>query len=588
MFTLVLLAHGLCLSVQPHQSFRAATAARTCRGGGPALCAPPPRPQVQGRPLREAVEGTMTDDLEVLDVEIGGETPTDFTALGMLRTRVAANLAAMNITAPNALQSACFGSLVGGRDAIVQAHTGSGKTIAFLLPIIEQLNPDSKEPQALVISPSRELAFQTARVAEQLLEGTGLSCVALSGGANPNRQMEKVRKARPQLLVGTPGRVVELAYEWQKLKLQRVRHLVVDEVDESFRPPYLQPTRRLLDSFADGRPLQLVFASATSDAPAVRRAASQLMRDPLMLRLARAAGRGGDSSAALPSTIVHGCVVLPQRKHMEALQKLARLEPPPQCLVFVNSPYRAKFVAQQLTEQYGTPAAVLFGEQEREERVDLMRRLLDGRTRLVVCTELGARGLDLPSLTHVVNYELPTDERHYVHRAGRCGRAGAEGTVLNLVAPETRFVVSKLAKRLDLTLKPMAFHAGKLVDAPKASRDKAPKDKAGRERRPDPSASPTAATAADAADPTGTAAIATGTPPPSRAAETSLQRAMQATAPASTPRKKQRGGGGGDGGAAGGATAAAKNAPPPPKKKTPAERAAAAREKAAAKRRAKA
>ena len=167
MLALVLVAHGLlCLNVRP--SLRAATAARALGlrhgGGGPALCAPPPTPQVQGGPL-PAVAGTMIDGLEVLDVEIGGETPADFAALGMLRARVAANLAAANISAPNALQSACFGSLATGRDAIVQAHTGSGKTIAFLLPIIEQLNPASKEPQALVISPSRELAFQTARVA---------------------------------------------------------------------------------------------------------------------------------------------------------------------------------------------------------------------------------------------------------------------------------------------------------------------------------------------------------------------------------------------------------------------------------------
>merc|ERR1740139_2058005 len=271
---LALLSHSLCLNVRPHPSVRAA-AARTGglrRGGGAALSAQPPRP-------RQAAEGTMTDDLEVLDVGIGGETPSDFAALGVLRMRVAANLAAMNISAPNALQSACFGPLLGGRDAIVQAHTGSGKTIAFLLPLIEQLDPSSSEPQAPVISPSRELAFQTARVAEALLAGTGLSCAALSGGANPNRQMDKVRKTRP-----------------------------------------------LLDSFKDGRPLQLVFASATSDAPAVRRAASQLMREPLMLRLTRTAaagggggGRGGgDAAAALPSTIVHGCVVLPQRKHMEA------------------------------------------------------------------------------------------------------------------------------------------------------------------------------------------------------------------------------------------------------------------------------
>ena len=109
----------------------------------------------------------MTDDLEVLDVGIGGETPSDFAALGVLRMRVAANLAAMNISAPNALQSACFGPLLGGRDAIVQAHTGSGKTIAFLLPLIEQLDPSSSEPQALVISPSRELAFQTAPAARR-------------------------------------------------------------------------------------------------------------------------------------------------------------------------------------------------------------------------------------------------------------------------------------------------------------------------------------------------------------------------------------------------------------------------------------
>ena len=169
MLPLLLVAHGLCLNVRPRPSLRAATAARTLglrHGGGPALCAPPPTPQVQGGPLREAAEGTMIDGLEVLDVEIGGEAPADFAALGMLRARVAANLAAANITAPTALQSACFGSLATGRDAIVQAHTGSGKTIAFLLPIIEQLNPASKEPQALVISPSRELAFQTARVAD--------------------------------------------------------------------------------------------------------------------------------------------------------------------------------------------------------------------------------------------------------------------------------------------------------------------------------------------------------------------------------------------------------------------------------------
>jgi len=460
-----LLAPGLLLPTR----IPARSAARRCRiaAAEPAAAAAAP------------VEASWDAETTV----IGGEAPetADFESLGV-SIELAANLAANNITAPNALQCAAFASLKEGRDAIVQAHTGSGKTIAFLLPLIEQLDASSKEPQALIISPSRELAFQTARVASMLLEGTGLSCVALSGGANPNRQIERVRKERPQLLVGTPGRVCELAYEWGKLRLQRVRHLVVDEVDEAFQRPYLPDTRRLLDNFGDGRPLQLIFASATADAPAVRRAAMQLMDEPVMLRLqpgaASAAGGGaaggadggsgggdggGDGKGSgLPSTLEHGVCVLPARKHLEALHRLSNVQPAPKCLVFVNSPHRARMVAKLMGASYGTDVAPLYGEQEREERVAIMRRFLDGRTRLVVCTELGARGLDVPGLTHVVNLEMPTDERHYVHRAGRAGRAGAAGTVLSLVTPEQRFVVDKLAKRLKLRVTPMAVRAGKV------------------------------------------------------------------------------------------------------------------------------
>ena len=186
---LVLVSHGLCLGVQPHPSLRTAVTAHTCslrRRGGAVLSA------------QAAADGPMTDDLEVWDVGMGGETPADFAALGVFRDRVAANLAAMNISAPNALQSACFGPLASGRDAIVQAHTGSGKTIAFLLPLIEQLDASSNEPQALVVSPSRELAFQTARVAEMLLAGTGLSCAwYATQGSNP--RLADPRLADPRL-----------------------------------------------------------------------------------------------------------------------------------------------------------------------------------------------------------------------------------------------------------------------------------------------------------------------------------------------------------------------------------------------------
>jgi hypothetical protein len=157
MLLLALLAQGLCLTGRSLPMRTAAAHARLRRSGAPAL----------------SDDGLMEAGLEVLDVAGGGETPDGFAALGVSLTRIADNLAAANITTPNSLQSAAFQPLARGRDAIVQAHTGSGKTLAFLLPLLEHLDARSNEPQALIVCPSRELAFQTARVADLLLEGTG-------------------------------------------------------------------------------------------------------------------------------------------------------------------------------------------------------------------------------------------------------------------------------------------------------------------------------------------------------------------------------------------------------------------------------
>jgi len=269
------------------------------------------------RAVAPLAEDAPSGDMERLEVRTDAartEGAMSFEALGVSVPGVAANLAAANITAPNALQRATFGPISSGRDAIIHAWTGSGKTLAFLLPLFELLDASSREPQALVLCQSRELAFQIARVAELALAGTGLGVAAVVGGANPNNQLEKIKKNRPQLIVGTPGRVNDLAFEWQKLKLQRVRHIVIDEVDDALRPPHLDPTLRLIESAQDGRPLQLIFASATADTAAVRRAATQLLRKPMLVRLLPAAGVASDAAAQLPEGITHGLCVVEERK----------------------------------------------------------------------------------------------------------------------------------------------------------------------------------------------------------------------------------------------------------------------------------
>ena len=161
--------------------------------------------------------------------------------------------------------------------------------------------------------------------------------------------------------------------------------------------------------------------------------------------------------------------VLGANRELKLVHALHHSKPAPRCLVFVNSPYRAKRVCDRLWEAYGIPAAPLYGRQEREERVDVMRRLVDGRVRIAVATEMGARGLDLPGLTHVVNLELPTDPSHYVHRAGRCGRAGEPGTVLSLVQPGKAFVVAKMTKALGVELHDMQIKGGAVEVVPGAA-----------------------------------------------------------------------------------------------------------------------
>ena len=411
----------------------------------------------------------------------------DFVALGVSVPGVVENLAAQKIIRPNALQRAAFAEIAAGRDAILHAWTGSGKTLAFLLPLLERLDPKERSPQLLIICPSRELAFQIARVAEMVLAGSGMSAAAVVGGANPNRQLEKIKKERPSVIVGTPGRVCELAFDWQKLKLQRIRHVVIDEVDAALKPPHLDHCQQLLHSTQDGRPLQLVLASATADTPPVRRVAAQLLKSPLMLRLRPPAssadgGTGDDANddagdedgggnaegalsalgAQLPSSITHGLMVISPNKGLKQVHALHHTTPSPKCLVFVNSPYRVKMVCERLESQYNLQAVPLYGEQEREERVDVMRKLLDGTARLAVSTEMGARGLDIPGLSHVVNLELPTDPSHYVHRAGRCGRAGTPGTVVSLCPPGKAFVVSKLTKALGVPLVDLHIKGGKV------------------------------------------------------------------------------------------------------------------------------
>eukprot|EP01042_Synura_sphagnicola_P001755 gene1755-2058_t len=202
------------------------------------------------------------------------------------------------------------------------------------------------------------------------------------------------------------------------------------------------------------------LASATSDAPAVTAFAEQYCtRDADPSGYVRVEV---PSAAKLPASITHALVSVPRVKALGTLKRILMSKPTVECaLVFVNDPHRVEVICEQLQEQ-GLVAAPLHGESSKDDRKEVLARLRDGRLKLVVTTELAARGLDFPNLTHVINFELPTDSQHYVHRAGRCGRAGKPGIVINMATPDTKFVIRRFGKQLGITVKDCELRDGRV------------------------------------------------------------------------------------------------------------------------------
>lgn len=409
-------------------------------------------------------------------------TTKTFEEIGVTNPFVLENLKNMGIFNPTKIQEKAIPHLKDS-DVVMHAQTGSGKTLAYLLPLLEIIDPANKRVQALIFAPSRELVAQIGLVASALFAGTGINIVTIIGGANVKGQINRLRDDKPQIIISTPGRLAEIVFSYEKLRLGQVRAVIIDEVDNLLKEAFIDSLQVLLEAtpifrrqrnalispsvksntivdedegefvdFTDDiedDPRQatepfhrmVCFASATSIDPAVDAFANRYLGDGWK-RVSV------ESSSMLPSTITHGIISAPRIKALEMLRKFLIAKPAVKSgLIFVNDPHRVEIVCEKLLEM-GMIAAPLHGETSKDDRKEILTRLRDGRVTLVVTTELAARGLDIPDLTHVVNFELPTDAQHYVHRAGRCGRAGRKGLVMNFAMTDTKFVIRRFGKQL--------------------------------------------------------------------------------------------------------------------------------------------
>lgn len=375
-----------------------------------------------------------------------------FAELGLGEPLTAA-LAKAGILEPTSVQAGVIPELLAGRDGVLRSPTGSGKTLAYLLPVLQLVDPGKRETQAVVIAPTQELAMQIVRVSEQYGEPLGVKTVALIGGAALSRQLDRM-KGKPAIVVGTPGRIREVA-SLRKLPLHAVRHVVVDETDRVFSLGGKQDVEFVLKGAAANR--QTVFVSATRS-DTMRAAESKWLRDPWETTVRQ------EQEPGLPQTIEHLYLVSDPRDKIDLVRRLIRTMKPASTLLFVNDIERiGELLAKLRFEGFAVDA--LYGDTPGRERGEVLRKFREGKTKLLIASDVAARGLDVPELALVLQFEPALDADHYVHRAGRTGRMGRSGTSITIVTPKETFIMDKIGKQLRIEIRERRLSHGRLGGA---------------------------------------------------------------------------------------------------------------------------
>jgi len=357
----------------------------------------------------------------------------------------------MGFTEPMPIQEQAIPQALTGSNIVGQSATGSGKTLAYLLPALAQIKPESPALQALVLAPTYELAMQISQQLQQVIQNSGLPIrsMALIGGANIARQIDNLKK-KPQIVVGSAGRILELQKKG-KLKLQQVRVLVLDEFDRLLDDQN-QETVAKVQSCLDKQCQYLLF-SATASGKALDRA--QFLAEPKIIKI--------NERTALQPQLENYYFIVEFRDKIDVLRKLTKTLAVKRGLVFVNKVYDVEKTIEKLAHQ-GIAAASLIGSDDKMARKNAVADFAKGKVTLLLATDLAARGLDIPGVDYVFNLDLPENDKVYLHRVGRTGRAGAKGTAISLVDSKEIMKLVTIGKKLSVNFQAKKLLHGKVED----------------------------------------------------------------------------------------------------------------------------
>ena len=341
-------------------------------------------------------------------------------------------IAKLGFTEPTPIQKEIIPLVLKGKSAIGQAHTGTGKTHSFLLPIVERIVEEKQEVQAVITSPTRELAQQIFDALNQLVEGTEISTKLFIGGTDKQRTIDRL-KTQPQIVVGTPGRIRDLVKE-NALLVHTAPILVVDEADLAFDMGFIEE----IDGFASAMPEKLeMFVFSATIPEKLKPFLKKYMDAPIHIHM--------NDKRPVAEGINFLLVPVRSKSRNTRLLEVMKAINPFLAVIFCNTRKNAEAVANFLAEE-GIRAGQIHGDLSPRDRKKMMKQVRDLEFQYIVATDLAARGIDIQGISHVINYEIPEDLEFFIHRVGRTARAGTKGTAITLFQPEDEDAVVRIEK----------------------------------------------------------------------------------------------------------------------------------------------
>ena len=357
----------------------------------------------------------------------------------------------VKITVPTDIQRLVIPEAQKNKDLIIQSETGTGKTLAYLLPLFEKIDIDKKEMQALVLVPTHELAIQVGRQIEMLSQNSDIKATStpIIGDVNIMRQIEKL-KSKPHIIVGTAGRILELIQK-KKITAHTIKTIILDEADRLLDDSYIESTKAVIKTTLKER--QIIMCSASIAIRTIERA-KLFMKEPLVIK--------STPKMQIPTTIEHIYFVAEQRDKVEVLRKLVRMINPPKAIAFCGSSSDITEATDKL-KYHKINADSIHGSKEKMDRKKTMDDFKSGKLQILVASDLAARGLDIEGITHILNVDIPERSMEYLHRAGRTGRNGNTGMTVSIVTEKEIEFIKQYEKELKIKITPKSMENGIMV-----------------------------------------------------------------------------------------------------------------------------